>query len=336
MTSPLRVGVVGAGTVAQVAHLPVLSRMKDVQVVSVCDNDLAKAQALASRFGIADAFDDIEDLLRLTRPDAVAICTPNHLHEVHTMRALRSGAHVLCERPLALAPDGIERIMTTQHHGAPVVMAAMNQRYRSDVQAVRSFLRGGELGALKAIRAGWHIYRPLRVQAEWRRRRAESGGGAMFDLGLPLLDVALWLAGHPRPRHVTAAVERTDPAGGIEESGCALLVCEDGLSIFIDVSWRHVSETETLTIDLHGDRGSASVAPLQVYKEMHGTPVNVTPTGAAGRENAFAASYRSEWAHFVAAVRGTLPPPNLDEQIALHRLLAAIYRSVEEGRGVSL
>lgn len=336
MTSPLRVGVVGAGAVAQVAHLPVLSRMKDVVIVGVCDNDLAKAQALAARFAIADAFDDIEDLLRLSRPEAVAICTPNHLHEVHTLRALRAGAHVLCERPLALAPDGIERIRAARQGDSPVVMAAMNQRYRSDVQAVRSFLHGGELGALKSIRAGWHIYRPLRVQAEWRRHRAESGGGAMLDLGLPLLDLALWLAGHPRQLHVTAAIERPGPAGGIEESGCALLVCEDGLSVFVDVSWRHVSESERLTLELHGDKGSATIPPLQVFKEMHGTPVNVTPTGAAGRENAFAASYRSEWGHFLAVARGHLPPPDLDEQVALHRLMAAIYRSAEEGRDIAL
>ena len=62
--------------------------------------------------------------------------------------------------------------------------------------------------------------------------------------------------------------------------------------------------------------------------------VNVTPTGAAGRENAFTASYRSEWAHFLAAVREEVEAPDLGEQLVLQRLMATVYSSAEEGRDV--
>lgn len=331
-----RVAVIGAGAISQVAHLPVLSKFKGVEVVGVCDNDVGKARALAGRFGVRDAYDDIEDLLRYARPDAVVICTPNHLHEVHVITALSAGVHVLCERPLSLAPEGVERIMAARARTNRVVMVGMNYRFRSDVQAVRGFLRGGELGDLKTVRAGWYIFRPARVLPEWRRRSAQAGGGAMFDLGLPMLDVAWWLAGYPRPRHVAAALEKPDAPGGVEESGCALIVCDGGTSIFVDVSWRHVGDSERIWLDLQGDRGSASIAPLRVFKEMHGTPVNVTPTGAAERENPFTASYRSEWAYFLAVIRGEVAPPELPDQLQIQRLLAAIYRSAEEGRDVTL
>ena len=80
----------------------------------------------------------------------------------------------------------------------------------------------------------------------------------------------------------------------------------------------------------------ASIAPLRVFKEMHGTPMNVTPTGAAERENAFTTSYRSEWAHFLAIVAGTVEKPALQDQLTLHRVLDAVYRSAGEGRSVSL
>src|SRR5262245_19612937 len=153
----LRIGVVGAGAIAQVAHLPVLSRLQDVSVVGVCDNDYAKARALSDRFAIRDSFDDIEDLLRYTSPDAVVICTPNHLHEIHVTVSLAAGAHVLCERPLALTTEGIQRILAARERAAKVVMVGMNYRFRSDVQAVREFVRRGELGSLQAIRAGWYV-----------------------------------------------------------------------------------------------------------------------------------------------------------------------------------
>ena len=326
----MKIGVVGAGAISQVAHLPVLSRMEGVSVVGVCDNDFPKAQALAARFGVRDAFDDIEDLLRYARPDAVVICTPNHLHEVHVTAALAAGAHVLCERPLALSTPGIERILAARERAGKVVMVGMNYRFRSDVQAVRDFVRRGELGQLKAIRAGWYVFRQSRGGPDWRRRGAESGGGALFDLGLPLLDLSMWLAGGPEWRQITASVTRSN--GSVEDSGCALIVCRGELSVFVDVSWRHVGDTERFWLDLIGDKGAASIAPLRIFKDQHGTPLNVTPTGAAGRENAFTQSYRSEWAHFVAAVRGQVEAPNLGEQLVIQRLMSAVYRSAEEGR----
>ena len=328
----LRVGVIGAGAISQVAHLPVLSRMEDVSVVAVCDNDLPKAQALARRFSIRNAFDDIEDLLSYTKPDAVVVCTPNHLHEVHISTSLAAGAHVLCERPLALSSAGVERIIAARQRAGRIVMVGMNHRFRSDVQAVREFIRRGELGQIKAVRAGWYLFRPSRGGPDWRRRRAESGGGALFDLGLPLLDLAMWLGGMPEPCQVTGSVSRGE--GGVEDLGCALIVCRDGLSIFIDVSWRHMGEAERFWVDLLGTKGGASVSPLRVFKEAHATPINVTPTGAAGRENAFSASYRSEWAYFLAAVQGKVEQPDLTEQLVLQRLMATIYRSAEEGRDV--
>ena len=64
MSDPLRVGIIGGGAIVQVAHLPILRKLRTVDVRAICDTDLPKARALASRFGIKDAFDDIEDLLR--------------------------------------------------------------------------------------------------------------------------------------------------------------------------------------------------------------------------------------------------------------------------------
>src|SRR3954447_7509235 len=93
----LKVGIIGGGAIAQVAHLPVLKKMRSVEVQAICDIDLPKARALASRFGVKDAFDDIEELLRYEALDAVVICSPNHLHESHIQAALSANLHVLVE-----------------------------------------------------------------------------------------------------------------------------------------------------------------------------------------------------------------------------------------------
>lgn len=336
MSEALRVGVVGAGAISQVAHLPVLRKLKGVEVTAVCDADFPKARALAERFQVKDAFDDIEDLLGHAALDAVVICTPNHLHEAHALAALRAGVHVLAERPLAVNLAGAQRVARAAEKTDRVVMVGTNHRYRADVQIVRSYVQNGELGDVESVRGSWHVFRPGRATLGWRLRRDLAGGGAMLDLGLSILDLGFWLAGNPTPVRVSATLDRAGREKATEYAGSAFVVCENGACIFVDVTWRHLGEGERFGVGLRGSKGTASINPLKVWKEMHGTPVDMAPTGSGARENVFTASYRAEWAHFLAAIRGEAKAPPLDEHLALHRVLDAIYRSADDGREVAL
>ena len=150
--SDVRLAVVGAGAIAQVAHLPAITRAKGVHLVALCDNDRAKARSLADRFDIPDVYTDIDELLESDELDAVVVATPNHLHEPHVLRALAAKVHVLCERPLALTTRGVERILAAAQRADRKVVVANNHRFRTDVQALDRFLRGGELGRLTAFR----------------------------------------------------------------------------------------------------------------------------------------------------------------------------------------
>lgn len=337
MSDRITVGVVGAGAVAQVAHLPMLARMEGVAVTAICDNDTSKARSLADRFSVPNVFDDIEDLLTSARPDAVVICTPNHLHEIHVKTALSAGAHVLCERPIALSVDGVRQVISAQQRAGRIVMAGFNYRYRADVQAVKSFLERGELGRLHAMRGGWYTFRPSRQALGWRQRREQSGGGAMLDLGLGLIDLALWLAGNPVPRQVTASFSRSDgESDTVEDAGCALIRCDGGITLVVDVSWHWVGESEHFWFGVHGSEGSATISPLRVFKEMNGSAVDVTPTGASGRENPFTTSYAAEWASFVAAIKGIVAAPSLEAQVVVHQVMEAMFESAREGGTVEL
>jgi predicted dehydrogenase len=332
----LKVGIVGGGAITQVAHLPVLKKMRTVEVLAICDTDLPKARALADRFGVKDAFDDIEDLLRYEALDAVVICSPTHLHESHIQAALSAKLHVLVERPLAMSATSAQRITRVMEKSDRVLMVAMNHRYRPDVQIVRSFVQSGELGSIESVRGSWHVFRPGRTQLGWRQRRDQAGGGAMLDLGHSIIDLGLWLGGSPTPTRVSASL---DPAGrdrAVEQSGSAFVLCENGMSIFVDVTWRHLGEGERFGVGLRGSKGTAGINPLNVWKELHGVAVDVSPTGSVSRENAFTASYRAEWAHFQAAIAGEAKIPSLQEHLTLHKVLDAIYRSALEGRDVTL
>jgi len=332
--SHCRVGLVGAGAIAQLAHLPVLSKIKGAQLVALCDNDGPKASALAERLGIPDVFTDFEDLLELDQVDAVVIATPNHLHEPHVLRALKSKVDVLCERPLSLTSRGVERILAAAKSSGRKVVVGNNHRFRSDVQQLNRFIQGGELGRLIGVRAGQ--YQLSSSRTGWRFRRPEAGGGAFFEHGFPLVDLALWLADFPEPVRVNAHMDRGRGVGTVEDAMMVHVECAGGISFSFDVSWSYVGQEERWWFEVLSARGSARLAPLRVVKMLNGKPTDVSPSGAAARESVFLQSYRAELAHFIAVVNEETPYDPPEDQLVVMKLIEAIYKAAEDGREVRL
>ena len=330
----LRIGIVGAGGIAQMAHLPAIARTRGAKLIALCDNDRAKARALADRFEVPDVFTDIDELLESDELDAVVIATPNHLHEPQVLRALAAKMHVLCERPLALSSRGVERILSAAQRADRKVVVANNHRFRTDVQALDRFLRGGELGRLMAFRAG--SYHLKRSPESWRTRRAEAGGGVFMEHGIPLLDLALWLADFPDPTRVTAHMDRPRGAQAVEDAMLVHIECGSNLSISLDLNWAYVGEEDRWWFETISTRGSTRLAPLRVVKELNGRPVDVSPTGAAARESAFVQSYRAELAHFLAIVNGEAKYEAPADQVVLHRIAEAVYKAADEGKEIRL
>ncbi len=332
--APVKIGIVGAGAITQLAHLPVLAKIRGAEVRALCDNDSAKARALAERFGVPDTFTDIEDLLEYDELDAVIVATPNHLHEPHVLSALAAGVDVLVERPAAMTARGVERLLTAAERTGHKVVVANNHRFRSDVQALRGFLRGGELGRVTGIRAG--LYQLRGSVTGWRVRRDEAGGGTLMDAGFPLLDLALWFSQLSEPLRVSAYMDRARGANAVDETMLATITSGDGTTFVLDLNRGYVGEEERWWFEVVGTRGSARLAPLRVVKELNGRPMDVSPSGAAARESAFIQSYRAELAHFVAIVSGEseyVPPADM---VMLHRLMEAIYKSAEDGKEVRI
>lgn len=173
MKQNLHVAVVGVGAISQLIHVPTLAKMRGVEVVALVDADSAKARTIAARFEVPYTFTDIDELLELDGLDAVIIATPNHMHEPHVLAALAAGVDVLCERPLSFTSKGIERILAAASRSGRRILVGNNHRFRSDVEGLGRFMRGGELGRLAGIRAG--SFHPRGRAEGWRTRRQESG-----------------------------------------------------------------------------------------------------------------------------------------------------------------
>jgi predicted dehydrogenase len=332
---PIRVAVLGTGAISQIVYLPILAERPDVDLVAVSDVDRHKAKTLADRFRVRRVATD-DELFADPDLEAVVVCSPNHLHEPQGIAALQGGKHVLLERPVALAAAGVTRLQEAAGRAQKKVVAAMMHRYRPDVAALASFVTGGELGRIYAAHGAW-LNRRIPVQRlTWRQRRKEGGGGALMDLGVPALDLCLWMLGYPALTSVKATLARGEYE--VEDAATVMVESAAGVAVTVDVSWSYFAGEDFHYTRILGTEGSASLAPLQVYKQLGGRPLDVTPRQPLprGGENPYMNAYRREIDHFLRAIKGESEAPFPSEQAHLMALIAAAYRSAEEGREVAL
>lgn len=337
MISPgetVRVGVVGTGAVSQLVHLPILLERPDVEVVAVADRDERKARAIADRFGIDRVLDDT-GLFADGGVDIVLVCTPNHLHEDQAVAALDAGLHVLVERPLALTADGCRRVLKAAEGAKRCVAVGMSHRFRPDVSALRAFVSGGELGTPYAARVAWMNRRVEVRRTTWRQRPEEAGGGAFMDLGVQALDLGTWLLGQPRIRRVSAVMTREEYE--VEDAATVLMETEAGVALTVEVSWSYYASEDRHFARVLGTEGSGSLPPLEVFKQLGGRPMDVTPRqpdpAGTGR---YMHAYRRQVDHFLRAVRGVADSPPPEDQVHLMEVVEAAYRSARERCEVAL
>lgn len=331
----LRIGILGLGAIAQVVHLPTLTQMKGVSIAGVCDPDLKKAHSLATRFGVGASYEDDEELLADDRIEAIIISTPSHLHEEHAISALRAGKHVLMEKPLALTAKGAEKVIKAAEKADRVLMLALNNRWRPDVLALKPFPSGGELGDLFYVRAGLLNRKVRMIRPTWRHKKETAGGGALMDLGVQALDLALWMLDYPPIQRVLCHLHPGEKME-VEDSAALTLKCETGPVVSLQVTWSLFGQSDRQYLEMLGTRGSASLSPMAVYKEVEQGLLDVTPPVTGQRGNVYTASYRQMLAHFAEACRGEVEQPLPTEQVELMRILSLAYESAAKGKEIKL
>ena len=330
---PVRVGVIGTGAISQVVHVPIFAEREDVELVALADADLHKAESLSRRFKVPNVC-DADTLIARDDLDAIVVCTPNHLHEQMAIAALEAGKHVFVERPLATSSQGAARVVGTADRAGRVLVAGMPHRFRPGVVALRNFIAGGELGEVYAVRGSWMTRLMPGSRHTWRYDRA-AGGGALVDLGVPALDLCMWLIGYPRMKRVSCV---TSPKGSVEDAATLLAESEGGIALSLEVSNRLFAGDDRYFARVMGTEGSGSLPPLEVYKQLGGRPIEVTPRQPrpSGGENPYTNAYRRLLEDFVQSVAGRSAVDLPREQVALMELIEAAYRAAEMGREVEL
>lgn len=334
MNAPLRVGIVGCGAQAQLALLPALRQNKNVKLVAACDPDVRKLNHVRRLHSIPRHYVDFDDFKTDEAIDAVVIATPNHLHAPMAVAALEYGKHVLVEMPMAVSAEEVELMAATAERKKKSLTPCLVTRLRPDVQTIRKFIDGNELGRLYYCKSGWLQGRESWSLAGWRGQRIRAGGGAFLSLGTPLLDFALWLLEPARPVSVTGLLH-SRPGLDVEDTAFAMVRFDRDVLLTVEVGWSLMMENDFRYFNAFGTAGAALLNPIQVHKEMHGNLVNVTPqVPVKGQGRAANRMLVDLWVD--ALLRDAPPPVTAADGLLINQLADAFYRSSRDRSEVKL
>jgi predicted dehydrogenase len=343
----IKVGIIGVGGIARGAHLPAYQKVPHVEIVAVADVMEEAAQSAAAQFNIPHVFTDFQKMLEMDEMDAVSVCTPNFLHAKASIAALEAGKHVLCEKPLALnAKEGQAMINAAKRTGKKL-MCGLNNRLRGDAQALKRFAEAGYLGDVYYARAqalrrrgipGWGVF----IDKE------KQGGGPLIDIGVHILDLALFIMGHPKPVAVSGQTyvkfgHRKDVVGlmgqwdtkkfTVEDFAVGLVRFENGMTLTLESSFcANIEQREIFNFTILGDKGGCQLDPVKMFSEVNKTLIDMTPVHLPQVR-----THEREIQLFVEAIREDKPVPiPAEEALLVTKILDGIYESSEKGKEVKI
>ena len=353
----LKVGLIGAGGIANAVHLPAYSRMKDLfDVVAVCDIKKERAEKASEQYGIPGVFENWRDMIRAGGLDAVDICTPNCLHSVIAVGALESGLNVFSEKPDAISVSEALKMQQAAEKSGKVLMVMRNNRFMPVSAYAKKMIEDGRMGDIYAARCGWQRRRGIPGRGGWFTHKAESGGGPLIDLGVHMIDLTMWLMGSPKPVTVSgsaytkfASARISDSehskfgdaiAGGVfdvEDLAMGFIRFENGPCLQIEFSWASNISSEVRYFELRGTKAGAEWSDranqLAIYTEEYGKTVDYLPH----IDNSAISHHQANIRHFAEVILHGEKPIFVPQQgVNMIRVLEAMYESARLGREVSL
>ncbi len=344
MAKKIRLGFIGTGGIARNAHLNALQNIQEAEVVAAADIDEKVAKAAAEQFNIPKVYTDYKEMLREEKLDAVDICTPNLYHKQPTIDALKAGLHVLVEKPIAMNTKEARAMCDAAKETGKKLMVAQCQRFRSDVQVLKKYIDAGELGDIYYARV-WALRR--RGVPAWGVfiEKDKQGGGPMIDIGVHMLDMALYLMGHPKPIAVSGQCYTKfgkrkgvyNPWGQwdpkkytVEDYATGLVRFANGATLSIEASFAANIKKDELNVTLLGTEGGSDIDPFKIYTEKHNRLVDETPVNLPGVN-----TYEAELREFLAAIKEDRDPLITGEQALMtQQILDGVYESSEKGKEI--
>ena len=347
----IRVGIIGAGAIAR-NHVNGINGHAKAEVVAIADKSEARAKAVAKEAGVQRVYTSARQLIADKDIDAVSICLPNKFHAPCAIAALEAGKHVSLDKPFALSATEARAVLAAAKKKRRVFTLGMNWRFTPGAQRLKAMVTRGDLGDVYHAKAFMRRRHSSPVFGTWFCRKSLSGGGALLDIGVHVLDACLYAIDNFEPVTVSGATytkfgNRGIGEGGwghsdpgkhvfdVDDFGSAFIKMKNGATVCLDASWvLHQEEPGRQNVELFGTEAGASMMPLKLFRfgKRKGEYEVIEPQGLPLRY-----PHGDRFHNWLDAIVGDDTLEVKPEQaLAIQKILDAIYLSSKSGKEVRI
>lgn len=321
----IRLGFAGIGWIGRNRMEAMLATglVEAAAIVEPSPEMTAAAQAMAPGAALVGSFDELLAL----EPDGIVIATPSALHADQSIRALEAGCAVFCQKPLGRSGDEAAAVVAAARTANLLLGVDFSYRETTAMAAIRPLVAGGALGHVHAIDLVFHnAYGP---DKPWFYDKRAAGGGCVLDLGVHLIDLALWTMGFPEVESVSSHLSRGGMAVGgdeVEDFAVATLRLAGGTVVRLACSWRlHAGQDAVIAAGFYGTQGGAALRNVggsfyDFTAERHTGTASET---LAAPPDAWGGRAAAAWAEKLNGSRHF--DPQADELVAVARVVDRIY-----------
>jgi predicted dehydrogenase len=344
MGSLVRCAVIGLGVGK--AHLKGYSECPDARVVAVADVDPKRLAQQESLVGKEHCYSEHKAMLKAERPDLVSVALPNFLHAPATLDCLKAGAHVLCEKPMAMNVGQARAMLAAARKARRKLGLNLSFRFTPQARALRDLVEDGALGQVYHAYTCWTRRDGIPGFGGWFGQKKLSGGGPLIDLGVHRLDLAMWLMGGPTPTTVSGAThhhigipraKEQSKAFDVEDFASGFVRFSNGASLVFEASWAGAqADPEEMCTQVLGTKGGLVhrnegggynfVAEYYTERRGHRLAARLAPSRAA-QSNPYAEMVR-------AIVQDARPLADGADGLRVQQVLDGLYKSAALGREV--
>ncbi|ELZ24737.1 Gfo/Idh/MocA family protein [Natrinema limicola] len=350
------VGIVGLGGMGTLHARSV--RELGAEVVAGVDLVPEQRERFAAEFD-ARTYETHEELVADEAVDAVIVTTPNRFHEPIAVAALEAGLDVLVEKPLAHSLESAERIAEAAARSAGICMVGFHNRHAASMAMFEEQRARDRFGEITHVEANYVRRRGVPGPGSWFTDPELAGGGALVDIGVHALDLALYALDFPAIVEVSGVTRTTfgtreevaDPEGfgdnwdadaeryEVDDSVSAFIRCAGGKTISLEAAWA-TNREESMDFHIRGTKAGAQF-------DIGDTELRILEAGTVGRDHyadvnmsaddTLTGYAEQDEAFLETIVTGVPPETNtIDEALTVQRVIDAIYRSSEAERSVTL
>ncbi len=346
MSSPVRCAVIGLGMGSH--HLEGYLATPEAKVVAIADADAKRLEKYADKVGRENCYTDYKEMLKKAKPDLVSVALPNFLHAPVSIDALKAGAHVLCEKPMALNVAQARKMIDVAHKAKRKLGINLSYRFTPPARALKEMADDGFCGKVYHGFTCWTRRDGFPGFGSWFGQKKLSGGGPLIDLGVHRIDMAMWLMGNPQPETVSGTahhqigVPRAKAQGKLydcEDLAAGFIRFKNGASLLFEISWgNHQKDPERMSTTVIGTKGTLihrnEGGGYNFVGEYHS---NIGKHKVDGKVAFADSSIRNAYGSMVQSILdNTRPIADGEDGIRIQQVLDGLYKSAQIGKEVKV